>query len=57
MPTLIVHGRDDQVIPPSNSLRLLELIGPERLHVFEQCVHWTQIEHGAAFSALVEQFL
>jgi 2-hydroxymuconate-semialdehyde hydrolase len=56
-PTLIVHGRDDQVIPLANSLRLLELIGPAQLHVFGQCGHWTQIEHGAAFNALVEDFL
>jgi 2-hydroxymuconate-semialdehyde hydrolase len=54
--TLIVHGRDDQVIPLGNS-RLLELIGPSRLHVFGQCGHWTQIEHADAFNQLVDNFL
>lgn len=56
-PTLVVHGRDDQVIPLSNSLRLLELIGPSQLHVFGQCGHWVQIEHADAFSRIVGDFL
>lgn len=56
-PTLVVHGRDDRVIPLANSLRLLELIGPSQLHVFGQCGHWVQIEHAATFSRLVGDFL
>ncbi len=55
--TLIIHGRDDRVIPMSNSLRLLELIGNSQLHVFARCGHWVQIEHGARFVKLVEGFL
>lgn len=55
--TLIVHGRDDQVIPLSNSLRLLELIENSQLHVFGRCGHWVQIEHSARFSSLVAEFL
>ncbi|RZL80392.1 MAG: alpha/beta fold hydrolase [Rhodococcus sp. (in: high G+C Gram-positive bacteria)] len=55
--TLIVHGRDDQVIPLSNSLRLLELIERSQLHVFGRCGHWVQIEHSVRFSRLVSQFL
>jgi len=56
-PTLIVHGRDDRIIPLANSLALLELIDDAQLHVFGRCGHWTQIEHAAAFSALVSDFL
>jgi 2-hydroxymuconate-semialdehyde hydrolase len=56
-PTLIVHGRDDRVIPMSNSLRLLELIDNSQLHVFGRCGHWVQIEQGARFVRLVEAFL
>ncbi len=55
--TLIVHGRDDRVIPLATSLRLLDLIDHSRLHVFARCGHWVQIEHGARFAALVEAFL
>ncbi|MEO6470629.1 MAG: alpha/beta fold hydrolase, partial [Aeromicrobium sp.] len=56
-PTLIVHGREDQVIPRSTSTRLFELIADARLHMFGRCGHWTQIEHAAEFNALVASFL
>jgi 2-hydroxymuconate-semialdehyde hydrolase len=55
--TLVVHGRDDQVIPLSNSLALLELIDDAQLHVFGRCGHWTQIEHADEFAELVTRFL
>ncbi|MFD9701620.1 alpha/beta fold hydrolase [Lentzea sp. NPDC059081] len=55
--TLIVHGRDDQVIPLSNSVRLLELLDRAQLHVFARCGHWVQIEQGQRFAALLESFL
>lgn len=56
-PTLIVHGREDRVIPLATSLRLLELIDDSELHVFGRCGHWTQIEHADAFAELVRDFL
>lgn len=56
-PTLVVHGRDDQVIPLEASLRLHHLIERSQLHVFGACGHWTQIEHAAAFNRLVASFL
>jgi pimeloyl-ACP methyl ester carboxylesterase len=55
--TLLVHGREDRVIPLATSLRLLELIDDAQLHVFGHCGHWTQIEHAAAFNHLVRSFL
>lgn len=57
VPTLIVHGRDDQVIPLATSLRLLELIDNSQLHVFGRCGHWTQIEKSDEFAELVINFL
>jgi len=54
---LVVHGRDDQVIPLANAHHLLELIDDSQLHVFGRCGHWTQIEHAAEFNALVARFL
>lgn len=56
-PTLVVHGREDQVIPLANSLTLSNWIERAQLHVFGQCGHWTQIEHAARFARLVENFL
>lgn len=54
---LIVHGRDDQVIPLSTSLTLSQWIARSQLHVFGQCGHWTQIEHSTRFARLVRDFL
>lgn len=56
-PTLMVHGRDDKVIPLSTSMTLLEWIEDSQLHIFGRCGHWTQIEHAVAFSRLVANFL
>lgn len=55
--TLVVHGREDQVIPLQNSLTLAQWIPRAQLHVFGQCGHWTQIEHANRFTQLVAQFL
>jgi len=56
-PTLIVHGREDRVIPPDTSRQLFELIPNAQLHMFGKCGHWTQIEHAAEFNHLVASFL
>lgn len=56
-PVLILHGREDKVIPPANAERLFRLIPRAELHMFGQCGHWTQIEHAARFNFLVDNFL
>ena len=55
--TLVVHGREDRVIPLSNSLTLASWIPRAQLHVYPQCGHWTQIEHASRFARLVADFL
>lgn len=55
--TLIIHGRDDRVIPLANSLTLLDWIRHGQLHVFGECGHWAQIEHAARFARLASDFL
>ena len=55
-PTLVVHGREDAVIPVATSLALAQQIPRAQLHVFGQCGHWTQIEHAARFAQLLENF-
>jgi 2-hydroxymuconate-semialdehyde hydrolase len=55
--TLIIHGREDQVLPLSNSIRLSQLILRSQLHVYGRCGHWTQIEHAQRFAQLVGNFL
>jgi len=54
--TLVLHGREDQVIPLSTSLTLADWIPNSQLHVFGHCGHWTQIEHAARFNRLVNDF-
>ena len=54
---LIVHGRDDQIIPVENAYRLAALIEKSELHVFGRCGHWTQIEWRNEFNDLVDRFL
>ncbi|AEJ38843.1 alpha/beta hydrolase fold protein [Sulfobacillus acidophilus TPY] len=57
VPTLLIHGRDDQVIPPENSWRLMGLLPRADVHMFSRCGHWTQIERESDFIAVVRQFL
>lgn len=54
--TMMVHGRDDQVIPLTTSQTLLQWIENSQLHIFSQCGHWTQIEHAKAFGILARDF-
>ena len=53
---LVVLGRDDQVVPLSNSLKLHSLLKHSDLHVFGECGHWTQIERKDQFLSLVMNF-
>jgi pimeloyl-ACP methyl ester carboxylesterase len=54
--TLIVHGREDQVIPVQTSLRLEELIDNADLSVFSHCGHWSMIERTRDFNRSVGEF-
>ncbi len=55
--TLVVHGRDDLIIPLVTSTTLANWIPKAQLHVYGQCGHWTQIEHSARFAQLVINFI
>ena len=54
--TLIIHGREDKIIPLSASIRLSQLLVNSQLHVFGKCGHWTQIEHNRRFTELILNF-
>ncbi len=56
-PTLLVHGREDKVVPLAVSITMLDLLPNADLHVFSRCGHWTQIERADEFSALVATYL
>jgi 2-hydroxymuconate-semialdehyde hydrolase len=55
--TLLIHGRDDIVVPPEVSINLHKHIQNSQLHLFGNCGHWTQIEHAERFKQLVQNFL
>lgn len=55
-PALIMHGREDRILPYTNSTTLFELIPNAQLHLFGKCGHWTQIEHARRFNALLLDF-
>ena len=56
-PTLLIHGREDKVVPVQVSVTMLGLLPNADLHVFSRCGHWTQIERADEFSALVSDYL
>jgi len=54
---LMIHGRDDRIVPLETSLWLLPRLSRASLHVIPRCGHWTQIEHRETFHRLVRQHL
>jgi pimeloyl-ACP methyl ester carboxylesterase len=53
---MVVHGRDDKIVPPTNSTKLHSLLKNSDLHMFSNCGHWTQIERKNDFNKLVLDF-
>jgi 2-hydroxymuconate-semialdehyde hydrolase len=56
-PVLLVHGRDDPVVPLAGSEYLSRVLPNNQLHVFGRCSHWVQIEQARPFNNLVSAFL
>ncbi len=56
-PTLVVHGREDRVVPPQCGLLIANSVPDADLHLFGRCGHWVQAERPRRFVALVRDFL
>jgi 2-hydroxy-6-oxonona-2,4-dienedioate hydrolase len=56
-PTLIVWGADDRFGALDVGLLLMRRIANSRMHIFNRCGHWAQVEHADAFNRLVLDFL
>lgn len=56
-PTLVLHGRDDKVVPLQCGYTLVENIPNADMFVFGQCGHWVQSEQRNKFLALVRNFI
>ncbi|HBZ71908.1 MAG TPA: alpha/beta hydrolase [Deltaproteobacteria bacterium] len=56
-PTLVVHGREDRIIPVAVSHYFAMHLPDARLYVMPHAGHWLQLEHPLAFANLVRAFL
>lgn len=56
-PALIIHGREDVIVPVDVAYRFSALLPHSELHVFGECGHWTQIEKKDRFVEVVLPFL
>jgi pimeloyl-ACP methyl ester carboxylesterase len=58
VPTLIVWGRNDVIVPVGDALRYERLIGPNaRAVIFEDTGHVPMLERPSRFNRLLEEFL
>jgi pimeloyl-ACP methyl ester carboxylesterase len=55
--TLLLHGREDKVVPVEVAWNMVRLLPDADLAVFARCGHWTQIERADDFNRLVGGFL
>jgi pimeloyl-ACP methyl ester carboxylesterase len=56
-PTLVVWGRDDAWVPPSDADRFLAAVAGSRKIVLSECGHVPQEEHPEEVSSLLADFL
>lgn len=57
LPVLLVHGRNDHVIPLSRTWELVNAIPTADAVILQGCGHWSQIERADAFSQLLVEFV
>lgn len=57
VPTLLVHGGADPLLPAEWSKRAVERVTDGRLQVFEQCGHWPPRERPEEFVRVLDWFL
>jgi 2-hydroxy-6-oxo-octa-2,4-dienoate hydrolase len=56
VPVLILHGREDKMIPLQVAVRMHEHLKRSEMHVFGQCGHWVQLEREEQFLEQVRGF-
>jgi pimeloyl-ACP methyl ester carboxylesterase len=57
IPTMVVWGLSDQIVPVEGALGYHRLIPRSRLEIFERTGHLPQLERPARFNPLLEQFI
>lgn len=57
VPTLVIHGREDAMVPLSRAEELRDGIPGARLTILDACGHWPYVERRTEFVAAVLEFL
>ncbi|MGN6663974.1 MAG: alpha/beta fold hydrolase [Solirubrobacterales bacterium] len=57
IPTMVVWGLNDQIVPVEGALGYHRLIPQSRLEIFERTGHLPQLERPARFNPLLEEFI
>lgn len=57
IPTLVVWGEKDRIIPVEHARRTASQAPHIRVHILSDCGHWPQMEQAEAFNHLVISFL
>lgn len=57
IPVLLIHGREDSVIPPERSWKIAALLKDVEMHLFSNCGHWSQVECADRFNTIVADYL
>lgn len=55
--TLVVAGKDDQVVPLACAYRFLELLRNSSGYILPQCGHWPMIERPGEFASVLSAFI
>lgn len=55
-PTLVLHGREDAVVPLQCGWTLANAVPNAEMHLFGHCGHWVQVEKRERFLQLVRAF-
>jgi pimeloyl-ACP methyl ester carboxylesterase len=57
IPTLILWGKQDRIVPVEGAYIAAQKIPQARLHIFDCCGHWVAIEKMQEFNKIVLEFL
>ncbi len=57
LPTLIIWGRNDRIVPASDALAYERRIAGSRLEIFDDCGHVAMLERPVRFNRLLDDFI
>ena len=57
IPSLLMHGREDRIVPSTDGAKLADLMPHADLHILAGTGHWFQLERAATVNLLITDFL